>query len=632
MYADTVKIVQRHGGVVLEQQYVNSRSPLLVECSAGHRWRPNRDSLKNGDWCPQCAGRGRTREDLVAVAKSRGGDLVSKSFSVMSAKYRWRCKLGHEWNATANNIVHHGRWCPTCGRNQSDAARRRYYLADLQQWAKCQGGKCLATEFSSVVDLVPWECECGHIWEAEARRIRDGGWCPECAKRKRGAKRRVHTSATLKQFAQKKGGKCYPPEHFDVKTSIEWECSLGHRWRANADNVVNGGKWCPDCAGTKPLTLTEMRELAKSRHGDCLSKQYVNSQTPLDWVCSAGHVWSAVPSSIKAGRWCPTCSAGLGERICREHFEQLLDAKFPKSRPPWLRSEQGNQLELDGYSADLALAFEHQGTHHYKKVDRFHETDRQFETQVARDEEKKQLCVLHGVDLVEVPSVLEMLGISEIAQFISNELGRLGRLVPAGMLEPKIDYSEAYKVDEIAVLQDVARERGGELLSTTYLGIFEKLTWRCSKGHEFDAAPNNVKNSGSWCPRCIGRGQGIADMKEIAAQRGGDCLSTEYLGSKVPLIWKCAEGHVWEASPQNVKFSTWCPTCAKKQRGLKRRKYDIASLQRAAARNGGSCESSEYLGYKINHRWRCSCGAEFDQTPERVLRGVSWCPHCKTAV
>ncbi|WP_425583007.1 hypothetical protein [Zhongshania borealis] len=53
----------------------------------------------------------------------------------MASRYQWRCDQGHEWEATASNVVKNGRWCPECGRKKSDAGRRRYSLDDLHSWA-----------------------------------------------------------------------------------------------------------------------------------------------------------------------------------------------------------------------------------------------------------------------------------------------------------------------------------------------------------------------------------------------------------------------------------------------------------------------------------------------------------------
>ncbi len=58
----------------------------------------------------------------------------------------------------------------------------------------------------------------------------------------------------------------------------------------------------------------------------------------------------------------------------------------------------------------------------------------------------------------------------------------------------------------------------------------------------------------------------IEEMQRIAQERGGECLSTEYIDGKTKLKWQCKVGHEWEARPNNVKHGTWCPTCAKNKR------------------------------------------------------------------
>ncbi len=47
----------------------------------------------------------------------------------------------------------------------------------------------------------------------------------------------------------------------------------------------------------------------------------------------------------------------------------------------------------------------------------------------------------------------------------------------------------------------------------------------------------------------------INDMRQIAAQRGGHCLSTEYAGARKPLLWKCKSGHEWLAMPVNITMN-----------------------------------------------------------------------------
>lgn len=59
-------------------------------------------------------------------------------------------------------------------------------------------------------------------------------------------------------------------------------------------------------------------------------------------------------------------------------------------------------------------------------------------------------------------------------------------------------------------------------------------------------------------------------MRKLARARGGDCLSTEYLNNKTKLSWRCSKGHEWGAEPTTVKHSkTWCPAWARARKSFR---------------------------------------------------------------
>ncbi len=58
----------------------------------------------------------------------------------------------------------------------------------------------------------------------------------------------------------------------------------------------------------------------------------------------------------------------------------------------------------------------------------------------------------------------------------------------------------------------------------------------------------------------------IEEMRSIAEERGGKCLSDTYVNAHTSLLWECTKGHQWEARPNNIKSGTWCPYCARMAR------------------------------------------------------------------
>ena len=92
----------------------------------------------------------------------------------------------------------------------------------------------------------------------------------------------------------------------------------------------------------------------------------------------------------------------------------------------------------------------------------------------------------------------------------------------------------------IEEMQNIALKKGGKCLSKNYLNRKTKLTWECKEGHVWEATPASVK-SGSWCPKCsrfkkgYARKLSIEDMRVIAQEKGGECLSKKYIDSKKKL-------------------------------------------------------------------------------------------------
>ncbi len=59
---------------------------------------------------------------------------------------------------------------------------------------------------------------------------------------------------------------------------------------------------------TKEYTLSDMQQLAKSRGGECLSREYTDLKTKMRWKCAFGHEWDATPKLPLTGHWCPECT------------------------------------------------------------------------------------------------------------------------------------------------------------------------------------------------------------------------------------------------------------------------------------------------------------------------------------
>jgi hypothetical protein len=141
----------------------------------------------------------------------------------------------------------------------------------------------------------------------------------------------------------------------------------------------------------------------------------------------------------------------------------------------------------------------------------------------------------------------------------------------------------------LAMLQKIAKQKGGVCLSVKYKNSMERMKWKCAMGHIWMTSAMHIVNSGSWCPRCRPGKRTIEEMKAFAESKGGKCLSNRYENNTIKLRWQCQNKHTWWAMPLHImrKEGRWCPKCFYDGLGKKmrltiaeRKKLDTAALKK----------------------------------------------------
>lgn len=624
---DLQKVAKRRGGKCLSADYFHIHSKYKWQCSKGHEWDATGNSVLRGSWCPVCASR--LENPLAALqtaANAKGGECLSEAYRGADHKYKWGCARGHVWAARSRHVLR-GSWCPIC------AGRFENPLETLQGMAREKGGECLTDVYLGIRNRYKWRCAKGHEWVTSGTHIRSGTWCPYCSGRVL-----ENPLAELQKIAKERGGECLSTEYKSATKKLRFRCANDHEWDAVPDSVKNQGTWCTQCSYENASRrnrlqngLTVLRELAHVRGGECLSSEYINTQTKYRWRCANGHEWDASAAKVRTETWCPICVIGLRERLCREYLQVLTGYSWPKLRPSWLKCVRGNQMELDGYCKELGVAFEHHGQQHYHQVDLFHQTQ-SLDQRKADDANRRRLCRKHDIRLIEIPYSIPS---EQLPKLLHT---RLSKCVSPNALTPWQNLNHNLTVlpdTSLKELRAIAKKHGGELLDPVYKGVHCKLRFRCAEGHEWSAIPLNIKR-GHWCQKCGAdrRGlelrlvNGLELLRMHAARMGGVCLSKEYVTSNKKYRFRCARGHEWDVNLSGVKRGTWCPQCKGSRISASRRdRHGLSTLRRLAVAKGGVCLSTEYVNVNTKYKLRCAEGHEWETTASSLKNG-SWCHQC----
>jgi protein-arginine kinase activator protein McsA len=330
--------------------YVNSKMKVLIICQEhGEFWQRPTDH-KKGNGCPECGTKRETltTEEVIADFHEVHGDRYDYSkvdYVNSHTKVSISCPEHGEFSQTPNNHKQ-GHGCPRCG-----GCGRILTIQELiQDFKKVHGDRY---DYSKVVY------------------------------------KRAHIKVTI-----------ICPEHGEFL-----QAPYSHK----------SGIGCPKCGyicGAKKQSLTTEQIIKDFRevHGDRYDYSkvvYVNDSTKVFIFCPEhGEFWQRAHDH-KRGIGCPSCGKGqISEPLFRECLETIVsrfgDFKFPNIRPDWLRNpETDNRLELDCYNEELELAFELQGTQHYKPLKHWG-GQKQFVKTIRRDNHKLTECRKHGVQLFRI--------------------------------------------------------------------------------------------------------------------------------------------------------------------------------------------------------------------------------------
>jgi hypothetical protein len=91
--------------------------------------------------------------------------------------------------------------------------------------------------------------------------------------------------------------------------------------------------------------------------------------------------------------------------------------------------------------------------------------------------------------------------------------------------------------------------------------------WECGRGHAWDDSRSTQHNV--RCMNCATerREMETRRLRALAHERGGALLSPSYVDAATSLRWQCAFGHEWEAKAVSVG-RRWCPRCARELYGV----------------------------------------------------------------
>ena len=312
------------------------------------------------------------------------------------------------------------------------------------------------------------------------------------------------------------------PDQVAPKASFvaKWICGCGNEWEAPIRNVRNAS--CKKCNFNRAISTNNFAIAYPDKVKLWSPKNDFKPEdvTPKSgkrawWICSKGHEWNAIVSSIANGTGCPFCA---GQRLVPENS---FARKYPNLAKFW--DLQKNKITPDLVSAGTSKKF-------WFICDKGHS----FDVSLNNATSLGRWCrYCAGQVATDKNNILKL------APELAEEWHPKNKTKPSNFL-PQSHHT---------------------------------VWWLCNAGHEWKAAIYS-RYTGSGCPYCGNKK--VSDTNNLAhlhpellgeydfeANKGKD-PKTILAGTTEQIWWKCKFGHKWKAAVRHRtgRNKTGCPECS----------------------------------------------------------------------
>lgn len=339
-------------------------------------------------------------------------------------------------------------------------------------------------------------------------------------------------------------------------------------------------------------TLFKIRNYVKKIEGKCLSKEYINNQTNLEFECKYGHHFHRTWGQVKTKkRWCPECSK-------KEKKNKKIDIFIAKAK----------KIHNDNYDYSRTEYVENNKVRICCKV------HGEFEQSISVHL-RGGGCKLCGIELMKT----KQRGIKSTNPSIKKTSKKYNPTLEF-IKKAKLVHGDRYDYSEVE-----------------YINSNTKVKIICKEHGLFEASPSNhVRNRN--CPTCahIEKGNKRRFTKEDFIQKAievhGELYNyneVEYVSSQTHILITCPKHGDFITSPNNHLRGKKCRECHFENLSSIFSDDTDSFIKKAIETHGKTYDYSlvDYVNAKEKVKIICKEHGVFEQNSVSHIKGVG-CPSC----
>ena len=592
----------------------------------GHEWENTiQNRLLRGDGCPICSGHillvgyndlATTNPDIAKEwHPTKNGDLTPQMVSCATPKAVWwylpydDCATGKhfdfEWQASIANRGKRGDGCPFLNNKKvwpgfNDLATTNPELA--QEWDYEKNAPTIPCNvIAGTNKKIYWKCSvCGHKWAATGNSRISGHGCPVCARfrtieasKKRTLQPGENDLETmfpelLKEWCFEKNEGLNPGDvTCGSGQKVWWKCKYGHEWQASIYSRVKGAK-CPLCHSKTSYPEQAIFYYIKQEFPDAINRcTDFGFEIDIYVPClKIGIEYDGIrfhKNRRTKDEWKSTECEKMGIRLIRVR-EKGLDAT-PNDDTIWV---EGNAkgIILDNAIIELLKMLEVAGDINNER-DRVNILEQYYQSEIENSVEFMYPMIADEWDYEKnkglSPDMFSYGSTKSVwwkctkgHSWSMSINARTSKKLPCPFCSGKRAWPG--ETDFATLYPELLKEWNCKNALDPHKitpKTDKKVSWKCDKGHEWEASVISRTRLHAGCPFCSGKMAipGATDMFTTNPEAKSDWdyeknkdldPTTVKSGSDIKVWWKCVKcGMSYKASPYNHLIAhTACPYCA----------------------------------------------------------------------
>lgn len=406
------KIYDRTGfNIELKSEYIGSGKRIRFVCPyCGNEHESFAHSLTQGYFCRHNIGKNNPSAKSIDSFKKEisdvdsGIEIVGKYVNC-NVPIEFICSCGnHAFKEPAQMLLGYTK-CPQCAQNRMTLQEYLYKLQNIRPNIRILT-HIKEEAFIRKRGKIQYVCECGNIDTKPMESLLNGVSCPRCTNKDSGKKHRKTMKQYLSEVKKINPDVEILSDYVGNENDITFKCSCGNIDKKKARLLIRNKCCCSNCSKSKKKTTQQFKEEMLNVNPNIqILGEYVNAETPIEYICECGKRHSSAPSLLLVGHRCGECNMSKSEYIT-DHFlneqniEHYYDYKFDDCK-------NKKNLKFDFFLPEYNTCLELDGEHHYmpvnfKGIDDARAKERHEYTKEL-DKIKDDYCKVKNITLIRIP-------------------------------------------------------------------------------------------------------------------------------------------------------------------------------------------------------------------------------------